>query len=1321
MTRAEGSTRRWKHLRVSRPVRVLVYLFGAALLLYLAAVAVLSTAWFQRTLFERTRAAIGRVTGARVEIGRMLIEPWVFQVTFRGLVLHGGETESELPLFVARELVIRLSPEALLHRRLQLRSVDLEEAKIHLYTRADGSTNLPGPATNAKGIGALDDLVDLAVRRLLVVRSDLYWDDRQVPLDLSARNVAFVLRFQGARYTGTVATSALNLSNPELQLPPVTVSTQLELAKNTLDLESLVWRSAAMTGSGTLALHWRPALESQFSFRLEGQAGPVARILRRKELQEGKLSLSGSGVYRSGAADVHGRAEGHRLVIRVPQFGPLPVEFTANYSVKGKRLEFEQVVASLLGGEARGKIEASLVTRAPSLVGEFDLQHFDLSSVLNVVPGGLAVSGEFPFASRVGGKIRISRDNRTAGVQAQFDLDLEAALQGREPLSGYARGLATLDRNFSLAIDEAALQSPHSTLKVNGQLGSAASLNVHLQTTDFEEWRKAAESFTEAPLPIKLESTASFSGSVSGALARPAIQGKLQIGAFDYQDWRWAGLEADVMAAPDQLKISSGRLLGAHSVLTLDLTAGLDNWKFTPDSPLRLTAHAQRTSIQALREVLGLTTPLTGELTGELELENTRTHLAGAGTLHIVRGSYAGETFDSLDASLTSAAGVWKLTHFGLVKDHGGLTGAGTYDPNTKSISAQAKGQNFSLEDVSRLQSLRPAGAAVSPFGALAGTLDFDVEAQGSIDNPSVQGTVGVRGVRAGDVALGGITSRLDWRGRQATVEGQLQGPGGGLSFHGTARTEGDWPVQLRAQYSGLRLDPWLRLFGLPGAKGNVDASGSTDFSGALRGSRPVELKSEVQKVEVSFAELKWQNAQPFTIVLEGRRLSITPFTLEGPSTYFEFAGTADLGPPSTLNLTANGEIDSAFLHVFNPSILTAGHFDMQVSVKGSVSHPSLYGSLHVDHVSVAYPGFPVHVAGLNGDVDLQGDRLTVRSLRSENGPASISITGSVTLSGNPRYSLRAELQHVRVDYPVQFTSVLEGSLHLSGTPEGAALSGDVTVAQMFVGENFNVVDWVSAMANQPGPAPPGTSSSLPISLDVHVGSAPVVSFESRSLTAVAAIDLNLRGTLADPVAFGNVHIQSGEAVLRQSTYTISRGDITLANLLHTEPVLDLEAKTRIQRYDLTLRVTGPADHPSISYRSDPPLSTPSILALLAFGYTSQDQLIAGNGRSGVGTQGASALLSQALSSQTSSRITRLFGLSRISIDPSPSSVGGTRVTIEEQLRRDFTITYVTTTGTTQERITQIEWNISDTMSLLGVRDQNGVYGLELGFRRRFK
>jgi translocation and assembly module TamB len=149
--------------------------------------------------------------------------------------------------------------------------------------------------------------------------------------------------------------------------------------------------------------------------------------------------------------------------------------------------------------------------------------------------------------------------------------------------------------------------------------------------------------------------------------------------------------------------------------------------------------------------------------------------------------------------------------------------------------------------------------------------------------------------------------------------------------------------------------------------------------------------------------------------------------------------------------------------------------------------------------------------------------------------------------------------------------------------------------------------------------------------------------------------------------------------------------------------------------------VTGPADRPSVLYRSEPPLTAPEILGLLAFGYTSQNQLIGVSGSSTIGTEGASALLSQALSSQVSSRITRLFGLSRISIDPNPSSLGGARLTVEERLTRDFTITYVTTTGTVQERIIQVEWDLTDSMSLLGIRDQNGVYGFELDFRKRFK
>jgi translocation and assembly module TamB len=103
---------------------------------------------------------------------------------------------------------------------------------------------------------------------------------------------------------------------------------------------------------------------------------------------------------------------------------------------------------------------------------------------------------------------------------------------------------------------------------------------------------------------------------------------------------------------------------------------------------------------------------------------------------------------------------------------------------------------------------------------------------------------------------------------------------------------------------------------------------------------------------------------------------------------------------------------------------------------------------------------------------------------------------------------------------------------------------------------------------------------------------------------------------------------------------------------------------------------------------------------------------------------GASAILSQALSSQVTGRIQHLFGVSRIKIDPNvgvPGFGSGARVTVEQQVTHDLTLTYVTDTSYSQYRIIQFEWNISDNISVLGVRDQNGIFGMEFRFRHRFK
>jgi hypothetical protein len=50
-----------------------------------------------------------------------------------------------------------------------------------------------------------------------------------------------------------------------------------------------------------------------------------------------------------------------------------------------------------------------------------------------------------------------------------------------------------------------------------------------------------------------------------------------------------------------------------------------------------------------------------------------------------------------------------------------------------------------------------------------------------------------------------------------------------------------------------------------------------------------------------------------------------------------------------------------------------------------------------------------------------------------------------------------------------------------------------------------------------------------------------------------------------------------------------------------------------------------------------------------------------------------------------------------------------------------LTLTYVTNTASSQYKIIQFEYVVGENLSLIGLRDQNGIFGIELRRRQRFR
>jgi translocation and assembly module TamB len=101
-------------------------------------------------------------------------------------------------------------------------------------------------------------------------------------------------------------------------------------------------------------------------------------------------------------------------------------------------------------------------------------------------------------------------------------------------------------------------------------------------------------------------------------------------------------------------------------------------------------------------------------------------------------------------------------------------------------------------------------------------------------------------------------------------------------------------------------------------------------------------------------------------------------------------------------------------------------------------------------------------------------------------------------------------------------------------------------------------------------------------------------------------------------------------------------------------------------------------------------------------------------------------MLAAALNATLNNRAQRLFGNSRIKIDPqgletytSSSTPSGPAVTIEQQVKDNLTMSYTTNVSQTSQQVIRAEYNVSRSLSIVAIRDQNGVVLFDVKIRRR--
>ena len=495
---------------------------------------------------------------------------------------------------------------------------------------------------------------------------------------------------------------------------------------------------------------------------------------------------------------------------------------------------------------------------------------------------------------------------------------------------------------------------------------------------------------------------------------------------------------------------------------------------------------------------------------------------------------------------------------------------------------------------------------------------------------------------------------------------------------------------------------------------------GYIDIHGPMKSPRDLAVLGNISQLSANVENVKVQNDGPIRFSMGNQAIHVEQFHLVGDDTDMSLRGDVQIVAAHDLDLHADGHMNLKLLQGLNSSLIASGESTFAIHLTGTVSLPQMRGRVDITNGAVSIVDLPNGLTRINGRLALANDRLQIESLTAHTGGGELALGGFIAYRNGAYFDVTATGTDVRLRYPPGISASANANLRYTGSAQSSQLSGTVTITRFSMDPNF---DFAQYLARAKTAATPTQNPFLDnLRLDVHILSTPELRVETSLAKLSGDADLHIRGTEANPAVLGRVNIAEGNISFSGTKYRLERGDITFSNPQMIQPVINVEMGARVRGYDITIGFHGPVEKLSITYRSDPPLPSGDIIALLAFGRTRQEDIYSNQPTQALTT--SDAFLSQALNSASGSRVQKLFGVGSVKIDP--QVIGGVennigpRVTIEQQIKNNLTLTYITNLAqSSSEQVIQVEYNVSRSVSIVAVRDQNGILGFDVRIRKR--
>jgi len=919
--------------------------------------------------------------------------------------------------------------------------------------------------------------------------------------------------------------------------------------------------------------------------------------------------------------------------------------------------------------------------KEPAVDGTMTLYHIPWQTFM-VQDAGLAFSYRNNVLSLTGKQWRIARARNRIIVDS-----VAAVLEHR--VSGF-----DIKKLELLAGDFVA----RATGRIDGANGYDAELSVE------SSGKSRTLSFLTG---VSLEGKAALHGRLTGELLSPVFDGALSAGPVTIKDILFQDAAGRVQFHNNTVAFTNVDIhqLGSRYILDGSIDFSRAN--------IFYAAHLNVVRSDVVNVVALFYKPLPLQLsaTGDISFTGSSNDFAGSAALTLGPGSAYGESFSKGSLTVTLSPERISFPRLVLQKGkRGGVEGNGWIGFNG-AYAALLSGRGVDLSEVDHLSGI-----------PLSGIFDLDINSSGSFSAPQVKTALTLEELRYHQISMGGCKAKLTIDAGKLAFEADLLNERARLD--GTMDLQSPYAWSANASVQSADSAPFMVLGGSDVfSRMNIVADGKVIAHG--RGAAVPSLTGSAVFSRLSFTmgDYRLENDSDAVVNMEAGKLLVKALNFTGPGTRMAVTGSSRI--MKDFDLTFTGKANLSLLRLlFREIEHSDGNAAVRLTVRETWDKPELAGELRLENGELKIKDIPQKFSALNGALDFSQERIVIDSLAGEVGGGAMKLSGRMELARflPGEFSTKVAFDNVTVRYPPGLVSTLSGELYYDGDASEQDLSGDVLIKRALYDKR---VEWKSMLLetfkgfSQKRKMEIGWIGETKLNIRFH--GKDTVLIQNNLAKIPIEVDTFIRGTPSQPQLLGRLEARTGVAYFRRNDFKIQHASVDFVDPNRINPVLDIQAETRLREYTIRMTVSGAADRATVTFVSDPPLSETDVLSMLALGKTSAD--LKGKGAE-VGMSEAASFATGQFQDIFERRARSLTGLDRFQVDPYLSKdTSVPRVTVGKELIQDkLYFTYSSNVGaTTPDTVVRIEYVLDKHFSLVGEQNELGTIGGDVKFRFEFK